>query len=150
MSKKIVLEFTSDIHQFLQYIEDKTQNLPNLYQLSITDIPSINKCVELISNEDFKTKIAFCQSLLCVIFKINEEICEKSIEDQNLLNFSGKSFFFIAFESMIGDHCCKIYWKDSSRSTFYSLFLDDNSTGDVSMFLYEFLEKQLRFEQSGM
>ena len=145
MNKNIQIEFTLNEVEFSQRFEDviNQNSTPDLLQ--IINIPTTSKGLQLISQNWFELKVCNHQQLIEIILKINEAIDD--LPDNLDLLF--KKPILIAFQSTIGGHESKTYWKTAGRDKYYSLYIDYDSTNDVTAFCHEFLTDEIKSGRNG-
>ncbi|XP_070508867.1 uncharacterized protein [Chironomus tepperi] len=118
--------------------------------IEITNIPSAQCGLKLISQEWFKSKLCENEAITGINLRINEAINENFKEQPHLFEFEFRDYFLISFQSSSGDCESMTYWKVPDRTTFYSTFIDCNKEVDVVRFFHKFLLEQFDDECSGV
>ncbi|KAL7012750.1 hypothetical protein ACKWTF_015020 [Chironomus riparius] len=146
MSKIDEIEFTLNEVEFLQRFEDVVSQNSMLDLLHVINIPTSSKGHQLISQNWFDSKICSHQQLIGIILRINGAIDDLP-ENLDLVS---KPSILIAFQSTIGGHESKTYWKTAGRDKFYSLYIDDDDTDDVTSFCHAFLIDEIKNGRTGI
>ena len=55
----------------------------------------------------------------------------------------------IGFQSTVGSHESKTYWKVPNRNQIHSIYIDDDETEDITRFLQEFLTEEFKYKRTG-
>ncbi|XP_070504707.1 uncharacterized protein [Chironomus tepperi] len=147
MERKIQIEFSLDHVEFTQQLDVAIKDQPMFDVLIIINVISAFKGLQLISQNWFQPMICSHKNLIAVILRTNEAIFE-DLPDNLDLNFNNS--ILIAFQSTIGGHESKTYWKTVGRDTFYSLEIDDDLTDDITSFCHEFLIEEIKNLKTGI
>ena len=81
--------------------------------------------------------------------RVNEVIDENFDANPHFYDFWTDKNIFIAFQSSLGGHESKTYWKDPNCERVYYLFIDDDETEDVAAFFHEFLVDEIKNNRNG-
>ena len=149
MSQFCSIKFSLNEAKFIQNYKQLQQNVPNLQLLNIIDAPSAQKGRELLSQGWFKKKILKRQNLFGINIKINQLIDMKCSEEPHFHELNFKKIFLIGFQSTVGSHESKTYWKVPNRNQIHSIYIDDDETEDITRFLQEFLTEEFKYKRTG-
>lgn len=117
--------------------------------VQITEISSISKTIELLSKDWFKEKILNSSCLKQVILRINEEIHEDFNENFQLFTFDDEIQILITFQSTIGSHASKIFWKNKDSEKLYSVYIEENADEEVEKFVRSFIAEEMENNKTG-
>jgi len=145
MNKNIQLEFILDENEFSQRFENAIEQNSMIDFLQIIKIPTLSKGLQLISQNWFEPKVFSNKQLDGIILKINGPIDD--LPDN--LDLVLKRSILVFFQTTIGGHESKTYWKTAGRDKFYSIYIDDDSTDDVTAFCHEFLISEIKNGRTG-
>ncbi|XP_070493589.1 uncharacterized protein [Chironomus tepperi] len=150
MSHKYVINYSLNENELIQNYLNLNPNIDNIQVLNIINTPSAQKGLELLSKVWFKTDILQKSNLFGINIKIDDVINEEFNEKPHFYELNFKESFLIGFQSTSGKHESMIYWKMLNCDKFYSLYIDDDESEDVSRFLMEFLVEEIRNGRSGV
>lgn len=139
MNKEILVEYSLDESEFLSTFQGQIEYDQNFDVLKVYNVPTALKGLELISKNWFLSKICHHENLLGIKLKINEEFNENFNNKPHIFDFKFKESFLISFQSNFGSHESKNYWKIPETDKFYSLFIEDDKTDEITTFCQEVL-----------
>ena len=145
MSTPIYIEFPITKQKF----EAEKVIQPEFDLINITNVPSAQHGLQLLTQGWFKEIICSHQHLFGISFSINEKVNKKFNEKPNFLDFANKSSILIAFKSAFNEHESRTFWKVPGRENFYSTFVDSDADGVVISFLHELIIWLMKKEKSG-
>jgi len=143
------IKFSLREAEFLQNFQNLITNEEIVQLINITETPSAQKGLELLSQDWFKSKVVKQQHLFGINFKIDEKIDDKFNEKPHFHELNCRESFLVAFQSTLGEHESQTYWKVLSRDKFYSIYIDDDEGEDVTTFVHKFLAVEIKNERSG-
>lgn len=115
----------------------------NSYTLEIKNVSNILAGLQLISQQWFTSIICNHKNLICVTLRINCEIANEFSHETNFFDFELKDSILIIFQSTIGQHLSKAFWKTPERKTFYSIFIEDDESEEITSFFHEILISEI-------
>lgn len=149
MKDSILIDFSLDQFQIKEDLEASILKQKDFNKIIINNTCTAVKGLELISKEWFKLKLKNYQNLLGLNFKLNEAINNDFKDIPQFFDLNFKESFFVAFQSTIGDHGSKTFWKIPRRKKFYSLYIDNDETEDITNFFHEFLVYEMKNGRNG-
>ena len=154
MPTSIQLEFTLDEDELTKNFKTRTHGSSDFDCLELINVPTTQLGIDFICNNVYDEILFRNRNIFGIIFKINEEVDENFHFVLEFPNFRFQPSFLVAFQSNVGNHGVKIYWKSSAtlefHSTdptvgFYSIYID----GDITSMVYEFLLDEIKARRSG-
>jgi len=149
MPNKFCFEFSLNEEKFAGIIGSKIEVSLEINSIVISNTPNVEKGAELLTKNWFKAEIQKFQNLFGIIFKIDDELDENLDIKPFLLCLGSEGSIFLTFQSNFGDHECKTCLKIHDCDKFYSISIDDDSSGCITAFFHEFLIEELKNEQTG-
>jgi len=149
MLKSKSINYLPEINKFLKRFNLITKNDHNFDILIIKNTPTFSNGVKLLSELSFKLQVLNKPNLFGAILKINEEINENQDEQPQIYDYNFKNRLLISFQSTLGKHEIKTYWKIPGCEKFNSLYIDDDQTEDVANFCHEFLINEIKADRTG-
>lgn len=149
MFKSEPVNYLPEISEFLQHFELITKNDQNFDILILKNTPTFSNGVKLLSELSFKLQVLNKPNLFGIILKINEKINEFQDEQPQIYDYIFKNKLLISFQSTLGKHESKTYWKFPGCEKFNSLYIDDDQTEYVANFCHEFLINEIKADRSG-
>lgn len=145
MSNPIYIDFSSPQENF--NIESK--NNPEYDLIKVENVPSAEYGLQILNQAWMKNIISSRQNGFAICFSIDENIDKNFNEKPNFLDFPNITSILIAFQSKIGDHESKTYWKIRKNEYFYSLFIDNDIEEVVTSFVHEFISYEIKNRRTG-
>ena len=149
MAEFISIKFSLNIIEFMSNLPEALKDHENVELINITQTPSTIKAYELLMQWWFKSNVFDRENLYAINFKIDKMIHDKCTIMPHFFELCNKATFLISFQSTIGGHESKIYWKVPGRKQFYSIFIGDDESEDLTKNLLEFLVEEIKNGRTG-
>ena len=149
MLKSISIDYSSEISIFLESFDLEAANQEDFEVLIAENIPTLSNGVKLLSELSFNLQIINKPNVFGIILKVNEEISETQDEQQLISDFKIKDKLLISFQSTIGKHESKTYWKVPGYEKLKSIYIDDDENKCIASIIHEFLVDEIKAKRTG-
>jgi hypothetical protein len=149
MLESVSINFSPEIRDFVAVFEDKIKNLVNFDYLIIDNTPTFSNALKLLSEINFKQYIVSKPNLFAIIIKVNEQIDESHDDQPQIHDFTFKDHLLISYQSTIGKHESKSYWKGPGFEKFKTIYIDDDENEVIASFFCVFIIDEIKTGRMG-